>query len=250
VHGREDLDGALSASRYSSISYLLVFLPLLFLTRAADEALSHRFVHTLLGGGRSVIGHVVTLIIGARPTGQRDKSQQFGPILVLSGGMFSTAALLAGLMAQGPQQPVSDTGAVRMAAEQPAPPRGKPALRVHTGMWTMHFRDMQRGVEANHLLGVTWRGFYAVTFTNSFDKRAYSGGIEQTPFSRDAGPLTLNLGYRAGLVSGYDERFHKLAGRSPVIPVVQLRAGVDAGPGGVELSWAGVVTSVSCNFRM
>jgi hypothetical protein len=126
----------------------------------------------------------------------------------------------------------------------------RPAIRVHTGMWTLHLRDMQRGVEANHLLGITWNGYYAVTFINSFSRRAWSAGIERTPLNYDVGPVTASLGYRAGIVSGYDERFHQLASHTPLIPVVQLRASLGVGPGAVEWSYAGIITSVSFNFSM
>jgi hypothetical protein len=148
----------------------------------------------------------------------------------------------------------ADTPAVSLQADaQEEDTAGGPErapLRVYTGMWTFHFRDPGAGVEPNHLLAVSWRGWYVAGFTNSFRQRAFSAGIERAPYSREVGPVTASAGYRAGLVSGYDERFHRIAAYTPVIPFLQLRASAEYRRAAVEWSWAGIVTSVSLNFRM
>jgi hypothetical protein len=110
-------------------------------------------------------------------------------------------------------------------------------------MWTVHFRDWDRGVENNWLVGASWRGIYAATFINTFGDRAYAAGYQGMLLRWDPGVIAVGLGYRVGLVTGYDERFMKLAAKTPVIPLIQPRLALDRKRLGVELSYSGVVAS-------
>lgn len=121
--------------------------------------------------------------------------------------------------------------------------------RLYVGMWTTHLRELDRGVDSNHLVGVLFRGFYGATFINSFGDRAVTAGIQRVLTPR---PWTdgLALGYRAGLITGYDERFLSIAGWAPVIPFAQLIGSLDRGRVGVELAYAGVVASLATSIRL
>jgi hypothetical protein len=44
--------------------------------------------------------------------------------------------------------------------------------RLYVGMWTLHFRELERGLDNNWALGVAWSGIYGATFINSFGNRA------------------------------------------------------------------------------
>lgn len=121
--------------------------------------------------------------------------------------------------------------------------------RVYIGMWTVHFRDPGRGVENNWLLGASWRGFYGATFVNTFGDRAYSAGYQGILVRWNPGAVSLGLGYRVGLITGYDERFMPLAGKTPLIPLVQPRLTLDGKRLGLELSYSGVVASTGFNVR-
>jgi hypothetical protein len=59
----------------------------------------------------------------------------------------------------------------------------------------------------------------------------------------------VGLGYRAGLITGYDERFIPLAGKTPVVPLVQPLFLVDGQRLGLELSYSGVIASAALNVR-
>jgi hypothetical protein len=121
--------------------------------------------------------------------------------------------------------------------------------RLYVGMVTLHFRELDRGLDNNSIIGVSLGRFYGATLINSFGKRAYTAGVQGAFTQRATGPVTLGFGYRAGLITGYDERFISLAGKTPVLPLLQPLATVDAKRVGMELSYAGVVASAALNVR-
>jgi hypothetical protein len=129
-------------------------------------------------------------------------------------------------------------------AEEPAD------RRLYLGMWTIHFRDLDRGLDNNWLLAVSWGRIYGATFVNSFGKRAYSTGVQRTVARWNSRTVSLGLGYRAGLVTGYDERLFPLAGKTPVLPLLQPLINVDASRLGLELSYSGVIASAGLNVRL
>jgi len=135
----------------------------------------------------------------------------------------------------------------------PAGDEAKPATRrrtrVYVGMWTAHVRELSRGMDQNSLLGLAYRGYYGGTFINSFGDRSLAAGVQRSvPPSRLSG-LDLALGYRAGLLTGYDGRFAAAAEKSPVLPFLQLIANADRGSVGAEVAWAGLVASFLVNWR-
>jgi len=137
-----------------------------------------------------------------------------------------------------------------------APPRAENATsgsaadrRLYVGMWTIHFRDLDRGLDNNWVLGLSWGRFYGATFVNSFGKRAYSLGVQRTVARWDSRIVSAGLGYRAGLVTGYDGRLFHLAGETPVLPLVQPLITLDTNRLGLELSYAGVIASAGLNVR-
>jgi hypothetical protein len=143
----------------------------------------------------------------------------------------------------------------RQVGAMPSPPDSaaaeRPAdRRLYLGMWTIHFRDLDRGLDNNWLLALSWGRVYGATFINSFGERAYSMGVQGTVARWSPGIMSLGLGYRAGLVTGYDERLFPLAGRTPVLPLLQPLITLDAQRVGVELSYSGVVASAGLNVRL
>ena len=127
----------------------------------------------------------------------------------------------------------------------------KPAdRRLYVGMWTIHFRDLDRGLENNWVLGLSWGRIYGATFINSSGKRAYSLGVQRTVARWDSRIVSAGLGYRAGLVTGYDERLFRLAGETPVLPLIQPLITLDTNRLGLELSYVWVIASVGLNVRL
>jgi len=121
---------------------------------------------------------------------------------------------------------------------------------VHVGMWTTHLRRLRGGVDANWLMAVGWRGLYGGTFVNSFGNRSFAAGIERSVVRAEGGAVARGLGYRLGLVSGYDERLLGLAGKTPVLPALQVMGDVAMGRTGLELAWAGKVATMSPFMRV
>jgi hypothetical protein len=122
--------------------------------------------------------------------------------------------------------------------------------RVYMGMWSTHLRDINRGLGNNSLLGLSYRGYFAATFINSYGDRAVSAGIQRNFSPHANGFVKSALGYRVGLLSGYDERFFGIGDKLPVIPFVQLVGNVDWRNLGVEFGYAGIVASVLFNLRL
>lgn len=110
---------------------------------------------------------------------------------------------------------------------------GRPAHRTRLigGLWTLHpFAVSWPRVEETYGYGLLWDGFFAATFVNSFGGRAVTAGVERVWFEPAWRWLALGLGYRAGLVTGYDERLISWADDVPAVPVVGLQAWARVGP--------------------
>jgi hypothetical protein len=127
---------------------------------------------------------------------------------------------------------------------------GANGVRVHVGMWSTHLHRLRGGVDANWLVAVGWRGLYGGTFVNSFGNRAFAAGIERSFVRAEGGAVARGLGFRLGVVSGYDERLLGLAGKIPVLPALQVMGDVAMGRTGVELAWAGKVATISPFMRI
>ena len=121
---------------------------------------------------------------------------------------------------------------------------------VYLGMWTSHFRHLREGFANNWLLGVGWRGYYAGTFINSYGNRAFTAGIERIVTRGAGGSVVPMMGYRLGLISGYDKRFLSIAGKTPVLPMAQLTGALEMGPTGIGLAWSGLVASLVPSFHL
>ena len=150
-------------------------------------------------------------------------------------------SLLCALPAQGAGQSEDD------GSGQPV--SGSGGFRIYVGMWTMHLKDLTRGLDNNWLLGVSWRGYYAGTFVNSYGGRAVTAGIQRTVARGADAQVVPSLGYRLGFVTGYDERFMGIASKTPVLPLAQVVGDVEMGPTGLELAWAGLIASLGPNIR-
>ena len=121
--------------------------------------------------------------------------------------------------------------------------------RLYLGMWTAHVRSMFGAVDSNQLVGVGFRGFYGGTFINSYGSRSVAAGIQRTLLSTPSRTTTPSLGYRLGLVTGYDERFMGIAGRLPALPMAQIVGRLDRGKIGAELAYSGLAVSLALSGR-
>ncbi len=104
-------------------------------------------------------------------------------------------------------------GVLRMLGGRPA----RDALLL--GMWSLHMDGSGellgkgKNNEENHLLGLQLAGWTAGTFINSHRRRSFFGGLAREVYSRDvADDLRFDLGYKAGLMSGYDPELPNFEG--------------------------------------
>jgi hypothetical protein len=111
-----------------------------------------------------------------------------------------------------------------------------PRRRVIPGLWGMHFFDQQplrpfwtRGA------GFQASGWFGGAFMNSYDDLSLIAGIEREWGAWRAGAFAMGVGYRAGLLSGYDRELFALADKTPVLPFVGLDVWLQTGPVGVDV---------------
>ena len=99
----------------------------------------------------------------------------------------------------------------------------------------------------NQLIAGTYKGYFAGTFINSFYDRGYALGIQRMWDTEQLSDNFKNsVGYRLGLVSGYDERLAPIAAKTPVLPFPQIIDDITWKHVGIELSWC--VDTVSAGF--
>jgi len=110
--------------------------------------------------------------------------------------------------------------------------------RIFLGMWTFHpFGDDPYPREANNGLGIQYRSLFGFTCVNSFDQRTWALGIERVWGEARRGPLGGMIGFRVGLIHGYDTELFRVAGETPVLPFAGTVALFRLGPVGGEMSW-------------
>lgn len=134
-------------------------------------------------------------------------------------------AALVALAIWGAAQPAASF------AQEPAPSSRPGVSRVligqrppHShfmvGMWGLHpFEPDFPHADPTGGIGGQWRGWFGATFVNSYGDRAFSAGVERLWLRVGHRSLGGGLGYRLGLVTGYDERLLPLARRVPALPM-------------------------------
>jgi len=87
------------------------------------------------------------------------------------------------------------------------------------GMWSLHsdgsgdLLGSGKNNEENHLLGLQLGGLTAGTFINSHHRRSFFGGLAREVYSRNfSEDWRFDLGYKAGLMTGYDPELPNLEG--------------------------------------
>lgn len=129
---------------------------------------------------------------------------------------------------------------------------GTPApTALYLGMATLHFNPSSRDDNWNNqLVALTYDGYFAGTLLNSFHDRAYAAGIQRVISSQT---LTANvqgdLGYRLGVITGYDESMTSIAKYTPILPFPQLTYDLHWQHIGIEFSWCLVTASAGLFYR-
>lgn len=91
--------------------------------------------------------------------------------------------------------------------------------RLIFGLWTMHpFEPQFPELDWTEGFGGLYGHWFGATFVNSYDERAFILGIERNWFDTQRGRAGFGVGYRVGLITGYDERLVDVARHTPVLP--------------------------------
>ena len=91
--------------------------------------------------------------------------------------------------------------------------------------------------ENNEGLGLQYRGIFGFTCVNSFERRTYAVGVERVWWEAQRGRLGVMLGFRAGLIHGFETDLFRIAGETPLLPFAGSVALLRLGPIGGEVSW-------------
>lgn len=177
--------------------------------------------------------------------------------LRVSVGVLLTGAVLTlappGIEAQG-----ADLG--EGATPPTAPERGwsgwlgQEYSRAHVvlGVWALHpFEPQFPEFEWTWGYGVKTRQWLLASFMNSYGRRGVIAAVERYWWVGDYGALDIGLGYRLGVVTGYDEELFELAERTPVLPFTGLLAWADVGPFSLNAFYAyrGITLEAGLSFR-
>ena len=125
---------------------------------------------------------------------------------------------------------------------------GQPAQNsIYLGMWSHHFIDADDGYTNTHnLIGMAYSGFYFGTFLNSYEDRAWAVGLQRDVYSTTLGVFSVKVGYRLGLMYGYEDLQFSDTG---LFPLFQLYADMCYKRLGVQASWAGSVFTAGFFIR-
>jgi hypothetical protein len=108
--------------------------------------------------------------------------------------------------------------------------------RLIAGMWAMHpFEPHFPEMDHTRGFGAQLSQWFVATFVNSYDVRAFVAGLERYWLERRVSLVDVGIGYRLGIVTGYDERLLTFARHTPLLPFGGLLLWAEVGPVGADL---------------
>jgi len=126
---------------------------------------------------------------------------------------------------------------------------GKPIKnRIYIGMLSYHFRKQALYDDNYKNFGMSFahKGYYAAAFKNSYNDCTISAGLQRFWCKYQIkNNFNFVLGYRFGLLYGYDERMDKITGRMKVFPFVLPYANLQYKKVGIEFQSFIYVATVS-----
>ncbi len=125
--------------------------------------------------------------------------------------------------------------------------------RLIGGIWAVHplARSFPR-IDATYGYGFNWNGFYGARLRNSYNRTTFTFGVERWWLRPRWWILEWGLGYRAGIITGYDERIFELAAHTPVLPIFGFQSWVRVGPARFDVFYVyrAVTLEVSAQFPL
>ena len=128
----------------------------------------------------------------------------------------------------------------------------QPDNALYLGMLTWHFNPESRKDDrwSNNLIGGLYNSIFVGTLLNSFDDRAFVVGVQRNIYTNQLSENNqFNVGYRLGLISGYDQRMSDIAKYLPILPIPELYIDYSYRNFGAELSYIGVVFTAKFFIR-
>ena len=121
--------------------------------------------------------------------------------------------------------------------------------RLLWGMWTVHLDDLDDGWSNDGTVAVVYRGYYAGTFQTTHGPRGWTAGFERLWLSGDWKWVGAMVGFRTGLVYGYDRRLGWMAEKYPILPFAQPVVYARLGPLTADFTYTWVVASLTAGVR-
>ena len=121
--------------------------------------------------------------------------------------------------------------------------------RVIWGMWTLHVNHLDDGWSNDGMVAAIYESVYAATFETTHGPRGYTLGFERIWGSVERGPVGGMVGFRTGLVYGYDHRLGWMAEKYPILPFAQPVLYLRAGPLTTDFTYTWVVVSFTAGVR-
>ncbi len=122
--------------------------------------------------------------------------------------------------------------------------------RIIFGLWALHpFEAQFPEVDSTQGFGFVAGGWFGATFINSYDLRSFIAGVERNWADGRLGVARFGVGYRAGLITGYDERLMAVAEDVPVLPFAGILGWLDIGPLALDLYYVYQAISLETSVR-
>ena len=122
--------------------------------------------------------------------------------------------------------------------------------RFIPGFWVAHPFDAQfPELDWARGAGIQVSTWFAAALINSYDRFSMIAGVERKWFDHRARGVGYGLGYRAGLMTGYDERLLKLARHLPALPFGGLLGWLDFSGIALDTFYVYKAITVEASFR-
>lgn len=121
--------------------------------------------------------------------------------------------------------------------------------RLYVGLFSYHTHPESRKTDnaINNQLGLSYKGWFAITFKNSFYNQTYAAGVQRNIYTHKVtNKVDINLGYRAGFIYGYDGRMATLFEKIKVMPGVLPYITLESEKIGVEFQY--MITAFTAGF--
>lgn len=121
---------------------------------------------------------------------------------------------------------------------------------IYIDMWVNHLLGGFPPLQHDEYFGATVDGWHGATFLNSRRGRCWTGGVERNWGSWQPNGWRASLGYRLGLLYGYDGRMLPLAAKTPILIAPEILFDLDYRRVGIQVGYAGVVVTVGFIVRI